>query len=123
MPSCGRIRRRPTPVTFPFPLPPAFCCPPHPLCPAEERKPVGIANMLLSVANFNEALRVPQMLGLDYQAANLLSDVLAAPALAWVPSDLRRSLLEATMSVGKVAASPIRQAPGGVGGCRAGRWG
>ena len=30
-------------------------------CTAAERKPVGTANMLLSVANFNEALRVPQV--------------------------------------------------------------
>jgi hypothetical protein len=65
--------------------------------------------MMLSVANFNEALRVPQMLGLDYKAANLLSDVLAAPALAWLPSDVRRGVLEAGMSVGKAAASPIRR--------------
>jgi hypothetical protein len=48
------------------------------------------------------------MLGLDYKAANLLSDVLAAPALAWLPSDVRRGVLEAGMSVGKAAASPIR---------------
>ncbi len=30
---------------------------------AAERKAVGTANMLLSVANFNEALRVPQVRG------------------------------------------------------------
>ena len=29
--------------------------------PAAERKPVGYANCMLSVANFNEALRVPQV--------------------------------------------------------------
>ena len=50
----------------------------------------------------------PQILGLDYKAANLLSDVLAAPVLAWLPPDVRRTVLEATMSVGKAAASPIR---------------
>ncbi|PSC72429.1 phenol 2-monooxygenase-like isoform X1 isoform B [Micractinium conductrix] len=74
-----------------------------------ERKQVGTANMLLSVANFNEALRVPQILGLDYKAANLLSDVLAAPALSFLPSELRKGMLETAMSVGKKAASPIRR--------------
>lgn len=74
-----------------------------------ERKVVGTANMLLSVANFNEALRVPQILGLDYKAANMLSDVLAAPALSWLPPEMRKSVLETTMAVGKAAASPIRR--------------
>jgi len=37
------------------------CWLPHPFGPAAERKQVGTANMLLSVANFNEALRVPQV--------------------------------------------------------------
>lgn len=119
---------------------------------------MGTANMLLSVANFNEALRVPQarpslasepslhipcmvegaphllrpavhhcpqsilsnpschlpplqILGLDYKAANMLSDVLAAPALAWLPAEMRRGVLETTMAVGKAAASPIRCVP------------
>lgn len=49
-----------------------------------------------------------QILGLDYRAANMLSDVLAAPALAWLPADMRRGVLETTMAVGKAAASPIR---------------
>jgi hypothetical protein len=49
------------------------------------------------------------MLGLDYRAANLLSDVLAAPALSLLPANLRKSALEAAMSVGKAAASPIRR--------------
>ena len=31
------------------------------LCRAAERKQVGTANMLLSVANFDEALKVPQV--------------------------------------------------------------
>ena len=47
-------------------------------------------------------------MGLDYKAANLLSDVLAAPALSWLPPDARRTVLEGAMSVGKAAASPIR---------------
>lgn len=74
-----------------------------------ERKPVGYSNCMLSVANFNEALRVPQIMGLDYKAANLLSDVLAAPALSWLPPDARKTVLETTMNVGKAAASPIRR--------------
>ena len=49
------------------------------------------------------------MLGLDYRAANLLSDVLAAPALSLLPANLRKSALEAAMSVGKAAASPLRR--------------
>lgn len=37
-------------------------CPPHPpALPPVERKPVGLANCQLSVDNFNEALRVPQV--------------------------------------------------------------
>ncbi len=47
-------------------------------------------------------------MGLDYKAANLLSDVLAAPALSWLPPDARKTVLETTMNVGKAAASPIR---------------
>ena len=50
-----------------------------------ERRPVGAANMALSVSNFHEALRVPSMMGLDFRAANLLSDTLASAPLAWVP--------------------------------------
>lgn len=50
----------------------------------------------------------PQILGLDYKAANMLSDVLAAPALSWLPAEMRKGVLETTMAVGKAAASPIR---------------
>lgn len=49
-----------------------------------------------------------QIMGLDYKAANLLSDVLAAPVLSWLPPDARKTVLETTMNVGKAAASPIR---------------
>ncbi len=38
----------------------------------------------------------------------MLSDVLAAPALSFLPSQVRKGLLETTMTVGKAAASPIR---------------
>ncbi len=37
-----------------------------------ERQPVAQANTDLSVANWYEALKVPQVLGLDPRAANLL---------------------------------------------------
>jgi hypothetical protein len=48
------------------------------------------------------------MLGLDYKAANLLSDMLSAPALAWLPPGMRRGALETALAAGKAAASPIR---------------
>jgi len=46
----------------------------------------------------------------------MLSDVLAAPALSWLPSEMRKTVLETTMNVGKAAASPIRCEGWGQGG-------
>ena len=40
-----------------------------------ERKPIAEANTALSVANWLEAIRVPQALGLDPRAANLVSQI------------------------------------------------
>jgi hypothetical protein len=71
-----------------------------------ERRPVGLANMELSVGNFNEALRVPRLLGLDYRAANALSGALASGPLAWaLPDTLRRSALDAAVSLGRAAGT------------------
>ena len=40
-----------------------------------ERRPVAEANTALSVSNWHEAIRVPQALGLDPRAANLVSSI------------------------------------------------
>jgi 2-polyprenyl-6-methoxyphenol hydroxylase-like FAD-dependent oxidoreductase len=44
----------------------------------DERRPVAEANTALSVANWNEAVKVPQALGLDPRAATLLNQVVNA---------------------------------------------
>jgi hypothetical protein len=46
-----------------------------------ERRPVALANTALSVANYWDAVRLPQALGLDPRAAAALSKVAAASPL------------------------------------------
>lgn len=50
-----------------------------------ERQPVAQANTDLSVANWHEALKVPQVLGLDPRAANLLNSVAASQPVSLLP--------------------------------------
>lgn len=50
------------------------------LCWQLERKPIAQANTSLSVANWKEAIRLPQALGLDPRAANIVSSLVAAGA-------------------------------------------
>lgn len=69
-----------------------------------ERKPVAQANAALSVSNWQEAIRVPQALGLDPCAASLVNSMVAhaplpAPVAAW--------LLDAALSAGRGLASAV----------------
>jgi 2-polyprenyl-6-methoxyphenol hydroxylase-like FAD-dependent oxidoreductase len=72
-----------------------------------ERRPVAEANMRLSVANFYEALRVPQIMGLDFRAATALHSALGSAALGWAPAALRRGVLDAAVAAGRAAAGPV----------------
>ena len=77
--------------------------PPPPL--QAERKPVALANTALSVSNWKEAIRVPQALGLDPNAANIASSV---AAVAPLPHGMAKSLLGGMLSLGRtVAAAPL----------------
>jgi hypothetical protein len=76
---------------------------------ASERKPVAQANAALSISNWHEAVRVPKALGLDPQAAGLVSQLASAAPL---PQGVGRWLLESALAAGRgVAASilPLRQ--------------
>mmetsp|Transcript_35257 Transcript_35257/g.83598 ORF Transcript_35257/g.83598 Transcript_35257/m.83598 type:complete len:588 (+) Transcript_35257:1131-2894(+) len=68
-----------------------------------ERRPVAEANTLLSVSNYEDALRVPRALGLDPRAANLASAVIS-PLRSVVPRGVASSALEAVLSLGRAAA-------------------
>ncbi|WIA08637.1 hypothetical protein OEZ85_008065 [Tetradesmus obliquus] len=75
-----------------------------------ERRPVAQANAALSISNWHEAVRVPQALGLDPQAAGLVSQLASAAPL---PQGVGRWLLESALAAGRgVAASilPLRKA-------------
>lgn len=54
-----------------------------------ERRPVAQANTDLSVANWHEAVKVPKVLGLDPQAANLLNAVVGSGPMSLLPSGTR----------------------------------
>jgi hypothetical protein len=74
-----------------------------------ERRPVAQANAALSISNWHEAVRVPKALGLDPQAAGLVSQLASAAPL---PQGVGRWLLESALAAGRgVAASilPLRQ--------------
>ncbi|KAK9819702.1 hypothetical protein WJX72_001426 [[Myrmecia] bisecta] len=72
-----------------------------------ERRPVALANTALSVANYEEAIRVPQALGLDPRAASLLNTAVSSGPASLLPAGLRQSLLQAGMAAGR-AASGVR---------------
>jgi hypothetical protein len=69
-----------------------------------ERRPVAQANADLSVNNWHEAIRVPQALGLDPGAADLVNKVvsnvpLPAPVASW--------LLDAALTAGRGVANAV----------------
>lgn len=51
-----------------------------------ERRPIAQANADLSVANFQDAVRVPQALGLDPRAANFLHTAVSSIPASFVPA-------------------------------------
>ena len=51
-----------------------------------ERKPIAQANADLSVANFQDAVKIPQALGLDPRAANFLHSTISSIPAALVPA-------------------------------------
>ena len=51
-----------------------------------ERRAIALANTALSVANWEEALRVPRALGLDPAAARLLHRAVSSSAASLLPS-------------------------------------
>ncbi|GAX80176.1 hypothetical protein CEUSTIGMA_g7614.t1 [Chlamydomonas eustigma] len=67
-----------------------------------ERRPVALANTALSVANWEEAVRVPQVLGLDPKAAKLANQIVSsAPlSLTW-----GKSVLESILTAGRRLAA------------------
>jgi 2-polyprenyl-6-methoxyphenol hydroxylase-like FAD-dependent oxidoreductase len=56
-----------------------------------ERRAIAIANTNLSVANWQEALKVPQALGLDPAAATVLQRLLASKPIRVLPSGALKS--------------------------------
>jgi hypothetical protein len=78
-----------------------------------ERRPVAEANTALSVANWNEAVKVPSALGLDPRAATLLNQVVNTGAWAGGRGGLSNS---------RDRAFPVATERGGLpGGARDGR--
>ncbi len=51
-----------------------------------ERRPIAQANADLSVANFQDAIKIPQALGLDPRAANFLHSTISSIPAALVPA-------------------------------------
>ena len=51
-----------------------------------ERRPIAQANADLSVANFQDAIRIPQALGLDPRAANFLHSAVSSLPMSLFPS-------------------------------------
>ncbi|KAK9842673.1 hypothetical protein WJX74_000512 [Apatococcus lobatus] len=62
-----------------------------------ERRPIAQANADLSVANFQDAIRVPQALGLDPRAANFLHSAVST----LFPTGASRALLSMGMAAGR----------------------
>lgn len=74
-----------------------------------ERQPIARANTSLSINNWQEALRVPQALGLDPKAANLVNQLVSNAPL---PSMLGRWVLDTAMAAGRglaAAVTPLRR--------------
>lgn len=69
-----------------------------------ERRPVAQANADLSVNNWHEAIRVPQALGLDPRAAELVNSVVANAPL---PGPVASWLLDAALAAGKGLATAV----------------
>lgn len=75
----------------------------------QERQPIATANTKLSVSNWQEALRVPQALGLDPRAASLVNQLVSAAPL---PSGISRWLLDSALAAGRgmaAAVTPLRK--------------
>jgi hypothetical protein len=69
-----------------------------------ERKPVAQANANLSVNNWHEAIRVPQALGLDPDAAGLVNKVVTNAPL---PAGVASCLLDAALTAGRGLANAV----------------
>lgn len=69
-----------------------------------ERKPVAQANAALSINNWQEAIRVPQALGLDPRAASLVNSLVANAPL---PAPVASWLLDAALSAGRGLANAV----------------
>ncbi|CAI5523158.1 unnamed protein product [Closterium sp. Naga37s-1] len=67
-----------------------------------ERRPVAVENTHLSVSNFESALAVPRVLGLEPNAASLFSAALtSSTANQFLPRQLQATLIEAGLSAGR----------------------
>lgn len=75
-----------------------------------ERKPVAISNMNLSVDNFHEALRVARIIGLDFETAQSMNNVLNGPFSSWIPESMRQGLLHSAMSSGLLIGQALIKA-------------
>jgi hypothetical protein len=69
-----------------------------------ERRPVAQANADLSVSNWHEAIRVPQALGLDPGAADLVNKVVSNVPL---PVPMASWLLDAALTAGRGVANAV----------------
>jgi len=74
-----------------------------------ERRRVAAFNAQLSQSNWREAVKIPKLLGLDPEAASLLTHL---TNMAPVPTVFKRALLEGGLSVGRWAAVASTQVPG-----------
>eukprot|EP00884_Botryococcus_braunii_P000479 jgi/Botrbrau1/10431/Bobra.0133s0038.1 len=69
-----------------------------------ERRPVAEANTRLSLANWREALRIPQAMGLDPMAADVAVSLASSLPSFLLPSGSAKGFLEGILAVGRRAA-------------------
>lgn len=70
-----------------------------------ERRPIAIANTLLSVKNFQAAMSIPAALGLDPTVANAVHRVINNSLGSILPSSFQKSILEGVFSIGRAQLS------------------
>ncbi|KAK3254279.1 hypothetical protein CYMTET_35807 [Cymbomonas tetramitiformis] len=76
-----------------------------------ERRQIAQANSVLSLANYQDALKVPAVLGLHPDAADLLVKGTSQGPMAMAPREVQRALFEAGAAAGRaqLAPTPLRQ--------------
>lgn len=79
-----------------------------------ERRPVAVGNTRLSVANFDQVLEVPAVLGLPRAAASVLVDTVPS----WLPESIRRDVVRAGLAAGRAQCGSLLVGDNPVGNAR-----